>query len=259
MKDFIIYKNSKVAYSDIGKGNAIVLLHGFLENSSMWNEISEELSKKNRVICVDLLGHGKTNCIGYLHTMNDMAEAVKEVLKSLRLRKFFVVGHSMGGYVSLALAEKYSINIKGLCLLNSTTQADTIERKELRLRACKMAQTNYDNLVKLSISNLFTIKTREQFSFELAEIKKEALKTSIQGYIGATKGMMLRENKEAVLESIDKRLIITGKNDPLLKYQSILEESERTNTPLIELPNGHMSHIENRDELIDCLKKFIKR
>ncbi len=258
MQDFIIYKNSKIAYSDVGKGNAIVLLHGFLENSTMWNAISEEFSKKNRVICIDLLGHGNTDCIGYVHTMDDMAEGVKEVLKSLRLRKVYIIGHSMGGYVSLAFAGKYAGNIKGLCLLNSTAQADSEERKELRLRACKMAQTNYDNLVKLSILNLFTIETREKFIVEIAQIKKEALQTPVQGYIAATKGMRLRDNKEAVLQTIDKRLIIVGENDPILNYQSIIEESKRTNTPLFELPNGHMSHVEDRNKLIVSLKKFIK-
>ena len=145
MQDFIVYKNSRIAFSDVGKGNAIVLLHGFLENSTMWSNISAELSTKNRVICIDLLGHGNSECIGYVHTMNDMALAVKEVLKLLRLRKYIIIGHSMGGYVSLAFAEKYPKHIKGLCLLNSTAQADTEERKELRSRACKIAKTNYNN------------------------------------------------------------------------------------------------------------------
>ena len=258
MQNFISYKNSRIAYSDVGKGGAIVLLHGFLENATMWNEIAKELSKKNRVICIDLLGHGKSDCVGYVHTMNDMAEAVKEVLNFLRLRKFYMIGHSMGGYVSLAFAEKYLENIKGLCLLNSTAQADSEERKKLRVRSCEIAQSNYDNLVRLSISNLFTAKAREKFSNEVERIKEEALKTSIQGYIAATKGMQLKENKETVLQTIDKRLIIAGIDDPILDYQSIVEESKRTNTPLFELPNGHMSHVQDKYNLVEKIKEFIK-
>ena len=258
MQKVITYKNSKIAYSDVGKGSTVVLLHGFLENSTMWKEITKELSKKNRVICIDLLGHGNTACIGYVHSMTEMSEAVKEVLNSLRLRKFYMIGHSMGGYVSLAFAEKHLENIKGLCLLNSTAQADSEERKKLRLRACEMAQTNYDNLVKMSISNLFTAKARAKFPKEIVEIKAAALKTSVQGYIAATKGMQLRENKEAVLQTIDKRLIIAGIHDPIVSYQSIIDESKRTNTPLQELSSGHMSHVEESDKLIVSLKKFIK-
>jgi pimeloyl-ACP methyl ester carboxylesterase len=187
-----------------------------------------------------------------------MADAVKVVLKSLRLRKFYIIGHSMGGYVSLAFAEKYPKNIKGLCLLNSTAQSDSEERKELRLRACNMAQTNYDSLVKMSISNLFIGDTREQFASEIEQIKKEALQIPVQGYIAATKGMRLRENKEVVLRNIEKRLIIAGKNDPILDFQSIIEESKRTNTLLFELPNGHMSHVEDKDILLKRIKIFVR-
>lgn len=257
MEKILIYKNSKIAYSDVGKGSAVVLLHGFLESSIIWNDIKGELIKKNRVICIDLLGHGNTDSIGYVHTMDDMAMAVKEVLNTLLLRKFYMIGHSMGGYVSLAFAELYPKNIKGICLLNSTAQADSNERKSLRLRACEMAKVNYDNLVKMSVANLFTPQTREQFSVKIAEVKKIAKQTSVQGYIAATKGMQLRENKEATIQTIDKRLIIVGKKDTVLNYQSVIEEAARTKTPFIELPNGHMSYIEDKEILIEVLKRFI--
>ena len=68
-----LYKNTNIYFSDTGKGKAIVLLHGFLENSSMWNHISTQLSKKYRVICIDLLGHGKSESMGYIHTMEEQA------------------------------------------------------------------------------------------------------------------------------------------------------------------------------------------
>lgn len=257
MQDFITYKNSKIAYSDVGKGTAVVLLHGFLENSTMWNEVKKELSKKNRVICIDLLGHGNTDCIGYIHTMSDMADAVKEVLNTLRLRKFYMIGHSMGGYVSLAFAKKNLKNLKGLCLLNSTAQADSIERKELRLRAIKMAQSNYDSLVKMSVLNLFSAEKRKQFKVDVDQIKKEALQISIQGYIAATKGMELRKNKESVLQTIDKRLIIVGINDSIINCKSVVKESKRTNTPLYKVSGGHMSHIEDKENVLRKIKKFI--
>jgi len=95
------YKGTQVFYSDQGKGTAIILLHGFLENSSMWNKFVPELIKKNRVICIDLLGHGNSNCLGYIHTVEEMAEAVKAVTRHLNLRRYYMLGHSMGGYVAL--------------------------------------------------------------------------------------------------------------------------------------------------------------
>lgn len=258
MQEFIIYKNSKIAYSDVGKGSAVVLLHGFLENSTMWNDIVKKLKKSNRIICIDLLGHGNSECIGYVHSMEDMADAVKAVLKELKIRRSIFIGHSMGGYVSLAFAEKYLENVKGLCLLNSTSQADSEERKELRLKACKVAQTNFLNLIKMSIANLFLGESREEFSLEIEQLKQEAVKTPVQGYIAATKGMRLRKNKENVLRKIDKRLVIAGEKDPVISIVSITKEVERTNTPIEFLSNGHMSYIENREEVIKMLKTFVK-
>ncbi|CAM1343128.1 alpha/beta fold hydrolase [Tenacibaculum aestuarii] len=252
------FKETTVFYTDTGKGNSVVLLHGFLENNTMWDAVVEEISKRNRVICIDLLGHGKTGCIGYIHSMEEMAEAVKAVLQELKIRRAIFVGHSMGGYVALAFAEKYPKNVKGLCLLNSTSQADSEERKKLRLRANKMAKENYETLVKMSIGNLFAEQTREQFSEVIEKVREEALKTTVRGYIAASEGMRLRENKEAVLQTIDKRLMIAGKQDSILNYDAVVKESNRTNTPLVELPNGHMSHIEAKEELLKALANFVK-
>ena len=111
------YKNSNINYTVEGEGNTIVLLHGFLESIVMWNEIATELSKTNQVVCIDLLGHGETDCFGYVHTMEDMADAVVAVLKYLKVKKAKFIGHSMGGYVSLALAEKHPELFSGLCLI----------------------------------------------------------------------------------------------------------------------------------------------
>lgn len=252
------FKETTVFYTDTGKGNSVVLLHGFLENNTMWNTVVEKISKRNRVICIDLLGHGKTGSIGYIHSMEEMAEAVKTVLQELKIRRAIFIGHSMGGYVALAFAEKYPKNVKGLCLLNSTSQADSEERKKLRLRANEMAKENYETLVKMSIGNLFAEQTREQFSEVIDKIRIEALKTPVRGYIAASEGMRLRENKEEVLQTIDKRLMIAGKQDSILSYESVVKESNRTNTPLVELPNGHMSHIEAKEELLEALTNFVK-
>ena len=100
----LLYKNTKISYTDQGKGTAVVLLHGFLENKTMWNNYIELLAKNNRVITVDLLGHGETESLGYVHVMEDQADVIYAVLIHLLLRKVVLVVHSMGGYVALAFA-----------------------------------------------------------------------------------------------------------------------------------------------------------
>ncbi|MCI2229513.1 alpha/beta hydrolase [Polaribacter sp. MSW13] len=259
MQHFITFKNTQISYSDVGKGTAIVLLHGFLENSTMWADIVPEISKRNRVITIDLLGHGKSDCLGYVHSMELFAEAVENVLKHLRIRKCLLVGHSLGGYVALAFAEKHPQKIKGLCLMNSTSSEDSDERKELRTRANKMVQNNFNAMVKMSISNLFHQENLFIYKKEIEAIKEEALKTSLQGYIAGQEGMKIRPNRSCVLtENKFKKLMIIGKKDPILDFEMTLLEAKKTGSEFVVFPDGHMSHIENKLEFISVLKKFIK-
>jgi pimeloyl-ACP methyl ester carboxylesterase len=256
----LLYKNTKISYSDSGKGSAIVLLHGFLENSTMWNSYITSFTEKYRVITIDLLGHGKSECLGYLHTMEDQADMVYAVLQQLKIRKSIFVGHSMGGYVALAFAELYPEYIKGLVLLNSTTYADDHERKINRNRAIKMAHKEYASLVQISVTNLFSIDNRESFITEIEQVKEEALKTPLQGYIAAQEGMKLRKNKEQLLHVTSyPKLLILGKKDGVLNYEDNIKQIEGTNVQLVSFPDGHMSHIENREELEKVLLDFFKR
>lgn len=255
----LIYKGATISFTDEGKGNTVVLLHGFLENSTMWKTIKPSLLKRNRVVCIDLLGHGKTECLGYVHEMDLMADVVAEILNHLKVRRSIFIGHSMGGYVALAFAELYPDNVKGLCLLNSTTRADSDERIELRSRAIEAVKTNYKNLVRMSISNLFRPKNRKVFQEEIKEVKKEALKTPLQGYIAAQEGMKLRFDREALLHfSPYPKMMIIGKKDPVLNYEDLIDQIKDTSVQKIELPDGHMSHIENQQEVIDALQEFVK-
>ena len=133
--NLLIYKKAKINFTDVGKGTAVVLLHGYLENLSMWDCFISELSKKNRIVSIDLLGHGQSDCLGYVHSMEDQAEMVSEDLSHLKIKKAVLIGHSMGGYVALAFAELYSDHMKGLVLMNSTSRADSDEKKHNRNRA----------------------------------------------------------------------------------------------------------------------------
>lgn len=255
----IIHKNTKITYSDIGKGTAIVLLHGFLENQTMWNPYVAEFSKKYRIITIDLLGHGKTECLGYVHSMEDNADAVHAVLAELRIRKAIFVGHSMGGYVALAFAELYPETVKGLVLLNSTTRADSEERKTNRDRAIVAVKQNYANFIRMSISNLFSEDNREKLADEIENVKLESLKTPLQGIVASLEGMKIRTDREVLLHFAPYPiLLILGKKDPVLAYEETAEQIENTNVPLVTFADGHMSHIENKTELKKVLLDFFK-
>ncbi|WP_299383367.1 alpha/beta hydrolase [uncultured Lacinutrix sp.] len=254
------YKGVPIFYSDSGKGQVIVLLHGFLEDNSMWNNITPELIKKNRVIAIDLLGHGKTGCLGYVHTMEDMAEAVSAVLKHLKLRKYIFIGHSMGGYVALAFAKLFPESIKGLCLLNSTYEEDDKERKQLRARANKMVQTNYENMVRMSFANLFSAESKITNAVAYNSALKTALKTPVQGYMAANEGMRLREDASSFFANASfKKIVLLGEKDTILNTENMLIFTNKHAIETHVFSEGHMSHIENENALIKKIMHFVEK
>jgi pimeloyl-ACP methyl ester carboxylesterase len=253
------FKNTSISYTDQGKGTAVVLLHGFLENKKMWKAFIPEWSKKFRIITIDLLGHGETECLGYVHSMENNADAVHEVLSELRLRKAILVGHSMGGYVALAFAELYPDVVKGLVLLNSTSRADSDERKTNRDRAIKAVKQSFQNFISLSISNLFSEENRERLSEAIDNVKQEALKTPLQGIVASLEGMKIRADREVLLHLTPyPKILVLGKKDPVLNYEETKEQIEDTQVQLISFPDGHMSHIENQVALQEELLQFFK-
>ena len=257
---FITYKNTKISFTDYGKGTAVVLLHGFLENKTMWDKYVSALSKSHRVISIDLLGHGETECLGYVHTMEDQADVIFAVLISLRIRKIVFVGHSMGGYVALAFAELYPDYVKGLFLLNSSSRADSDERKINRDRAIKAVKQNHTNFVRISIINLFSEDNREVLAKEIEKVKLQALKTPLQGIVASLEGMKIRKDREVLLHFAPYPIqLVLGKKDGVLIYDDTIDQIEETKVELTTFPDGHMSHIENEKELKIVLLEFLKK
>lgn len=253
-----LYKNNKISYTDSGDGKAIVLLHGYLENKSMWQFFISKFTLKNRVVCIDLLGHGESESLGYIHTMEDQAEMIFTILKNLKIKKATFIGHSMGGYVALAIAEMYPKIISKLVLLNSTALEDSTERKVNRDRAIKMLKKDFNNFVRLSISNLFSPENRKLLLDQIEKVKIEALKTPLQGAIAAQEGMKIRKNRVLVLHNATFPVkLILSRKDPVLDYQESIKQIENTKVELATLPDGHMSHIENTKEVEKILLKFI--
>jgi pimeloyl-ACP methyl ester carboxylesterase len=255
----ILYKNTRISFTDFGSGNTVVLLHGFLENQKMWNAFLPEWSKKFRIITLDLLGHGETECMGYVHTMENNADVVHAVLSELRLRKAILVGHSMGGYVALAFAELYPEMVKGLVLLNSTSRADSEERKTNRDRAIKAVKQSFQNFISLSISNLFSEENRERLTKIIDDVKNEALTTPLQGVVAALEGMKTRKDRQFLLKDVTyPKLLILGKKDPVLNYEDTKTQVDDTTVELVSFADGHMSHIENKEALQTELVQFFK-
>ncbi|MBP2831148.1 alpha/beta hydrolase [Aquimarina sp. U1-2] len=252
------YKGIKINYNKVGHGKSIVFLHGFLENSTMWQDCITFFSKRYQCIAIDLLGHGHTECLGYIHTMEDMANAVKAVLTHLGVSNATWVGHSMGGYVALAAIDLFPDLVGGLVLVNATSYPDSEERKINRSRAIDFVKKNPKAYISMAITNLFAEKNRAKVQNEIMHIKNQASQTSLQGILSALEGMKNRKDRSKVLNAFKgPKAIFSGKKDPVIAYQKSIQESEQLSTNLISFDAGHMIHVENTENFLSELEKFL--
>lgn len=242
-----------------GKGRAVVLLHGFLEGGYIWKNFIPELCSSSQVVNIDLFGHGQTPKFAETHDMTTMAEAVAVVLENLGIDKASFIGHSMGGYVALAFLEAYPGKVDRILLLNSSTIADTEERKKERDQVISISRKYKRTFVKMAVTNLFAKDSRKQFKESLQILVEEANKMSSEA-IGATvRGLKNRSDRTNSLAQFNgKKWIIAGNEDKLIPLKSILKVSEDTGAKLYTMPGGHMSYIEEGETVLRLLKEFLK-
>lgn len=248
------YAGTDIFFTVKGTGNPLIFLHGFLESSKIWKPFLPALEKKRQVVCIDLPGHGKSGNIGNVHTMELMADVVKSVLEHLKIEKAGFVGHSMGGYVCLALLERSPSLLKNLVLINSTPEEDSEERKLNRERAINLIKRNKSAYINMAISNLTSPENSRIYKAELDKLKKEAQDFSAEGIIASLKGMKIRTNRVAVLKFLTApKFMILGKEDPVLVVENTIRIGNHCNCKIILTENGHLSYLENLAEIKEIL------
>jgi pimeloyl-ACP methyl ester carboxylesterase len=268
------YKQTPIYYSCIGAGEPLILIHGFLENKNMWATLQGELSKNYRVLAIDLPGHGETEAIGHIHTMEDYAELLLALIQFENIQKVSLIGHSMGGYVALALAElclqranlgnqstqASSEEINKILLLNSTPLADSKIRKQERNRAIGMIQKYPQAFVTMAVKHLFLPQDQDRFSSEIDTAILEAKSCSQKGIINTLKGLRDRKERIDVLKKMNSRcLIILGALDKLIDIDTTKAVAQATRTKVEILPGGHMSYIEHPNKLLHTFEKFLSQ
>lgn len=255
------YKGGSITFNTEGKGNVVVFLHGFLESREIWSEFSANLSNKYKVICIDLPGHGESSNYGYCHSMEFMAESVLFVLKHLKIRMFHLIGHSMGGYVSMAIAEMKPDNIRGLCMFHSTADNDSEAKIKERRKVMKVVQKNKSLFLKTAIPNLFDTR-RKPYKRSINALIKCANKMTVQGIIAAIEGMIIRSNQEIVLKFAPYPVLyIIGENDKILSSQKLINEANlNENSEVLLLNNAaHMGFIEEKDSCLKAIRKWMQK
>jgi pimeloyl-ACP methyl ester carboxylesterase len=257
------YKEGIVGYSDEGRGETIVLLHGYLETSKIWSSFAKRLAERFRIIAIDLPGHGRSGIFSENHSMEFMADVVNELILSIGIKKFFLTGHSLGGYVALACAELFPERLSGYCLFHSHPFADSPEAIEKRKREINLVKGGKkDLLYNENIAKMFATPNLEKFPAELQRSVEIASAIPGEGIIAVLKGMMARPSRQSVIEAGRiPCLWILGTMDNYINYEQVQARIKvPANARVVLLRNsGHLGFIEEEQLAVKAISDFINK
>ncbi len=253
-----------LAHTRKGKGPTLVLIHGFCEDQSLWNDYAEHLSSDHQVICLDLPGFGDSEPeFAEAVSMEYYARRVHELLDATLTReeKVTMIGHSLGGYVSLAFAELYPERLNGIGLFHSMAFADNEEKKQSRDKVAAYIQDKgvaafTDNFIE----PLFYLGNRVRLAKEIQNLKLRAAQSSKEGVVAATIGMKERLDRTEVLKTIAVPvLFIIGKNDTSVPFDKSLEQCSMPAQSVVYILDkvGHMGMLEAKEGCLKVLESFV--
>lgn len=261
MNKRIAYKGIEMQYSDRGEGPCVVLLHGYLEHGEIWGGFSDLLQQKYRVIVPDLPGHGKSGTWGEMHSMDDLAEVIRSVLDAEGLKRIFLVGHSMGGYVVMAFAELFPERLLGYSLFHSTCFADNEEKKLNRDREISLVLCGKKRqIVLVNIPKAFSSDNVKLMSDEIDRARGIALDNEDKGIIALLQGMKARADRSEVLQDPKLPLLLVGgmKDNyiPAVVFDRLVALAPHASTLRLE-ESGHMGFIEEAERVAEALDELL--
>ena len=261
VEKFILAGDTALHVCDSEKGEqTIVLLHGYLESMLVWEEFASLLYKHARVITLDIPGHGISEVKGECHTMEYLADTLAAALTNLGVEKAYIVGHSMGGYVALAFAERHPERRAGLVLLSSTPNADTEEKVANRKREISLVKSGKKELLAHTAPAAgFAEQNRRRLVSYIEDLEQMVFLAEDAGVVALLNGMIQRADRNDMLRALAlPQLFILGRKDGYISEEAA--EKMVANHPqakVVWLDNsGHMGFIEQPKECAAAILDF---
>lgn len=262
MQEKLNYAGKLLNCATTGNGNAVIMLHGYLETHQVFESIVPAFERTYKLILPDLPGHGQSSFTHEKLSMREMADAVIFLMNHYGIETAALLGHSMGGYVALEIAAQYPDRVAGLCLFHSSPFADTDEKKTAREREKEIVRSGHKELIyKNHFPKTFANARIEQFQSQIQQLTQWSAGMPDEGIIGVLTAMQNRNDYSTWLTGYQKPfLYILGDSDNFIP-QSILEKIQFPKTGnFVVLPDtGHMGFWEAPNEAIAALNGFLNR
>lgn len=252
----------EMAYDDVGSGAAVVLLHGYPFNRSMWREAAEALSAHYRIITPDLRGHGETSVSDdEPATIEAMAQDVAALLDELEIERVVLGGLSMGGYVAFAFYRQFGLRVHALILADTRPQADPEEvRRNRQLQAEKILVEGMESIADDFLKKTLTPETISQKPETRKRVREMIVSTKPQGAVAALQAMAARRDQTDLLpEIIAPTLIIVGSRDQITppRDAELMHNEIRDSRLAIIEGAAHLSNLEQPGQFNRVLKDFL--
>ena len=261
MKKYFHHRGKKIFYTDEGTGKPVVLVHGYLETGDSWKSFARGLDPF-RVLIPDLPGHGESDILSDVHSMELMAEVINGLLNATAIDRACIIGHSMGGYVTLAFLELYPEKMSGYCLFHSHPLADGETTRKKRDREIELVRSGKKFLVYPdNIKRMFAPVNIEKFQPAIQTANSIASGISDEGIIAVLKGMKARPSRVHVMEAGKvPGLWILGAMDSHIPSDTILGEVQMPVNCRVESLkySGHLGFIEEPARALEIIKEFVK-
>ena len=239
----------------------VVLLHGYLESMIVWDDFVPLLRDKVRVVTLDLPGHGISMIKGEIHTMEFLAECVANTMESLGIARYSIVGHSMGGYVALAMCEKYADRIDSITLLSSTTTADSEEKCDRRRREIELVKAGKKSTMARLVPHAgFAPQNAKRLADRIADMEELIYITEDEGVIAILAGMISRkDHDETIRRSSIPHMFIFGRHDHYIPND--VAEELANNHPEAKVvwleESGHMGFFEEPEKCAEAILSMV--
>lgn len=261
MQKTIIFRGESVEYEVRGNGLPVMLVHGFTEDRRIWDPLLAGMEDKYCWILPDLPGSGRSDFNASLLQLKDFAELLNVISEQEKIAEFVLIGHSMGGYISLAFAEKYPEKIRALGLFHSSSYPDSAEKKESRDKNIRFIQKNGGTLfVGQSIPGLFSDQFKAEYPEEIRKLVDRYANFSPDSLVLYLNAMRNRPATTGVLYSITKPvLFIMGEEDKAVPLKDGLELCHIPRISYIHILSrtAHMGMIENTSLCNTIVDRFL--
>jgi pimeloyl-ACP methyl ester carboxylesterase len=257
----ILYQNQKISYRNIGSGDPVMFVHGFGEDGNVWDKQVEYLKKKYHLVVPDLPGSGRSEMITDM-SMEGMAEVLHSIIHEENIDKCTVIGHSMGGYITLALVESYWNHVNAFGLFHSTAFADTEEKKETRKKGIEfIKQHGGFEFLKTATPNLFSPNSKERIPGTIDTLIESLRDFTPQALIAYYHAMMNRPDRTLILKNTKNPvLFIAGEHDNAIPLNDVLKQCHLPEKSYIHVlkKSGHMGMMEETETANRILEDFLQ-